>query len=206
LEIFLKNPPKIVIVSARKVARNHFEEPGLFLGSGGLQVARVTITGSRIFWAHGSRVQAPGFRRSSSFAVFQSRRPNMEDRVLTGLGSLGHGFQVLSPGSSLVHGLAGDRVAGVFWSRRRHPPEGRTPSPSTLPISSLSKRLSDPPDLSLNLPESLSVSHLYLIPHSLASLSLTRSLSLVENKEESRRKEKRREKRRKGEKGAFGQQ
>jgi hypothetical protein len=38
--------------------------------------------------------------------------------------------------------FTGDRVAGVLWSRRRHPPEDRTPSPSTLPISSRSQHLS----------------------------------------------------------------
>jgi hypothetical protein len=38
------NPPE----NATDSARNRFEEQGLLLGSGGLPVARVTVTGSRV--------------------------------------------------------------------------------------------------------------------------------------------------------------
>jgi hypothetical protein len=148
----------------------------------GLRVARVT--GPRVFWAHGSRVQAPGFRRSSSIAGFPSQSPIMEDRVLTGRGS--RVLRVsgsLSPALSLVHGLTGDRVAGVLWSRRRHPSEDRTPSPSTLPISSLSQQLS-------------ALTSLGLISLFLSSLSLSDSLCLtvfVREKEERRRRKKKKD-------------
>jgi hypothetical protein len=76
-------------------------------------------------------------------AGFQSRPPIMEDRVLTGSGGYTHGSWVSLPGlTGAGHGLTGDRVAGVLWSRRRHPPEDRAPYPLTLPISSLSQHLS----------------------------------------------------------------
>jgi hypothetical protein len=67
----------------------------------------------------------------------------MEDRVLTGTAGYTHGSRVSLPGLAVAgYGLTGDHVAGVLWSRRRHPPEDRAPSPSTLPISHSISRLS----------------------------------------------------------------
>jgi hypothetical protein len=109
----------------------------------------------------------------------------MEDRVLTGRGS--RVLRVsgsLSPGSSLVHGLTGDPVAGILWSRRRHPSKDRTPSPSTLPISSLSQHLS----VSLSIP---------YLPLSRISLTLSIAVSVGRSAEERRRRNE--EVRRKGE-------
>jgi hypothetical protein len=127
----------------------------------------------------------------------------MEDRVLTGRGS--RVLRVsgsLSPRSSLVHGLTGDCVAGVLWSRRRHPSEDRTPSPSTLPISSFSQQLS-----ALTSLGSLSVSSLYFSP---ASVSLTLSVLLCscekrkkEDEERRRRTNKKRKEEKKSGRGAV---
>jgi hypothetical protein len=112
-------------------------------------------------------------------------------------GSAGHGsgcsgslFRVSRIGGctgSTGRWLTGDRIAGVLWSRRCHPPKDRAPSPSTLPITSLSQHLSI---------SSISRFSLGLISLFLSSLSLSDSLCLtvfVREKEERRRKEERKE-------------
>jgi hypothetical protein len=95
----------------------------------------------------------------------------------------GHGFLVLSPGSSLVHGLTGDRVAGVLWSRRRHPPEDRAPITPQLSRSHLSLSISRLSHLSV-----LSRSHLSI---SLLPQSLRLSVCVCVRVEQKRRKNRR---------------
>jgi hypothetical protein len=163
------NPPE----NATDSARNRFEEQGLLLGSGGLPVARVTVTGSRVFWAHGSRIQAPGFRLSSSIAGFQSRPPIMEDRVLTGSAGYAHG----SGGYSGLRVSSGCGLARkmVLLAHRGLTLEDRAPSPSTL-----SQHLSVSPSKTLS---SISLLNLSI---SLSCLSLCGLLGHAKKKNKER--------------------
>jgi hypothetical protein len=99
-------------------------------------------------WFSRSSPEIPWSRRKSSQ---NSLKIDSRGSGFTGRESLGHGLHGFL--THRAHGLTGDHVAGVLWSRRCHPPEGRALSPSTLPISLLISRLSlSVSSLCLNLP------------------------------------------------------
>lgn len=172
---------------------------GSSLWSGGSRGFRV-----RLGWTHGSRAQAPGFRRSSSIAEFQSQPSIMED--WSSLGSRVHWILSGLMGFSLwIRRLQGSPAfSGSLATNHRKlaPPNARIlplPTNFSLPISD---------SLSLFLSLSLSVSHLSLsrilsfclsiswslsLPVSLSSLSL----GLCSGKKEEQRTE--RKKKKKGE-------
>jgi hypothetical protein len=149
-------------------------ESGLLLGSVGSRVAWVWITGLSLGF-NGFQVSMGSWVNELAGNRCWIHRKTcwkslLGDRVLhTVQRVMGRVlFRVSRIGGwtgSTGRWLTGDRIAGVLWPRRRHPSEDRTPSPSTLPISSLSQHLS----VSLSIP---------YLPLSRISLSLNFSHSL----------------------------
>jgi len=104
------------------------------LGFSGSRVRGVLGYGSS--WFSGSSPKIP----SSCWKSAQNRRKTDSRRSgFTGRESLGHGLHGFR--THRGHGLTGDQVAGVLWSHRHHPAEGRAPSPLTL-LSLISFNLS----------------------------------------------------------------
>jgi hypothetical protein len=178
-------------------------ESGLLLGSGGSRVAWVWIMGLSLgfngfqvsmgSWVNELAGNRCWIRRKTRWkSLLGDRVFHTVQRVMGRVARVL--FRVSRIGGctgSTGRWLTGDRIAGVLWPRRRHPSEDRTPSPSTLPISSLSLSISRSPSQSL-------------ISHSLASLSHSISLTLsiavsVGRSAEERRRRRNEEVRRKGE-------
>jgi hypothetical protein len=89
------------------------------------------LSGYGSSWFNGSSSEIPWNRRKSSQNLWKTCP---RGSGFMGHGSLGHGLHGFR--THMGHGLTRDRIAGVLWSRRRHPPEDRAPSPSTLSVSS----------------------------------------------------------------------
>jgi len=162
------------------------------------RVQRVMGRGSEGFWATGLR-GSTGLRRKST-GTAGNRHWKSPENALREPGFLdfrvaGHWVAGLrGSGLRVSRVFTGDRVAGAFWSRRRHPPEDRTP-PSTLPISSRSQHLSVlPPShtlcLSSPLSHSISLSHSLSVGHS--------GRRTKRRKKKGRRRRKLKERRKKG--------
>jgi len=148
--------------------------------------------GSEGFWATGLR-GSTGLRRKST-GTAGNRHWKSPENALREPGFLdfrvaGHWVAGLrGSGLRVSRVFTGDRVAGAFWSRWRHPPEDRTP-PSTLPISSRSQHLSVlPPSHTLCLSSPLS-----------HSISLSHSLSAGHSGRRTKKKKEEREKNKKAE-------